>query len=295
MREFLNSTSTSVIIVSESADANGVVTVRRTGLLQLLKDAMGDETVAGAQTIRKNIVASGSVTADPDNIGSGTLIVSSTEEYVEPGTVILVCTDETIGQEKFTVTQRVSESNVIVQARNTLRVTQGYLSSDIGFAATLNRSPVETGDGSNQLSNYTVSGLSASNSDGGKLYYNLTNITTTRTVDVYKDSARTLKVASGSRVGDGTITLSSVNASGLTGSVDVVYTTDDIDIMLDMKVFKLDDEFRFNITNDQTGILQTIIGRTWKIVLPSAISGSETIKDGSASEGMSVLLKDHAA
>jgi hypothetical protein len=70
---------------------------------------------------------------------------------------------------------------------------------------------------------------------------------------------------------------------------------DDSSITLDMEVFKLDDEIRVSIANDEAGVVQTVVGRTWKITLPNAVAGSETIKDGVVAEGLSVLTVDHAA
>jgi len=99
----------------------------------------------------------------------------------------------------------------------------------------------ESGDGANQLSNWSLSGavkrkgnedssgdLSDGNSDYYGVYYvKLYDTAGTRTVELYQDSGLTTMVASGSRVGDGTITLAQAGGSGLSGSVDVAYTGDD--------------------------------------------------------------------
>lgn len=86
---------------------------------------------------------------------------------------------------------------------------------------------VEAGDTSNELSAWAISGLNATNSNVGVLYWKLTNSVSTRTVQIYKDSGGTSLVASGSRSGDGSITLTAQNGSGLSGSVTVAYTGDE--------------------------------------------------------------------
>ena len=294
LREFLNSTNETIISILENDDS-GIITITRSGLLVELKDAMEDESVAGAQTVIRNTVASASLSSDPDNVGFGGVVISNIEEYVENGTVILTCTDETIGSETFSVSQRVAGSNQIINAANDLVVARLFRSVDIGVQIVINRSLSETNDAGNQLAGYSFSGETDDNTDNGLLYVNLTDVAGTRTVDVYKDSIRTLKVASGSRVGDGTITLGQVNASGLTGSIVVIFTVDDIDITIHLNPFKIGDEFRFELTNDEAGVIQTVVGRTWKMVLPSVAAGAETIKDGAVSEGLEILTRDHSA
>lgn len=92
----------------------------------------------------------------------------------------------------------------------------------------------EAGDESSQLASWTFTAATALNTNMGQLYVSLSNSGSTRTVDVYKTSARASgdKVATGNRSGDGSITLSQANSSGLSGTVSVTYTTDDSDITL---------------------------------------------------------------
>lgn len=97
-----------------------------------------------------------------------------------------------------------------------------------------------------QLSNWVLNGatkqkgdeetepITEANADWyGRYFVKLYDTAGTRTVELYRDSARTTElVAQGSRVGDGTITLAAVGGSGLTGSVDVVYTGNDNGIVV---------------------------------------------------------------
>lgn len=85
------------------------------------------------------------------------------------------------------------------------------------------------GDANNQTSNWVFSGQSDSNTNGGFLYWKLTDVAGTRTVQVYSDAAMAVLVAAGTRVGDGGVSLAAFGGSGLDGSVDVAYTGDDTD------------------------------------------------------------------
>lgn len=89
--------------------------------------------------------------------------------------------------------------------------------------------PTEAGDASNQLSAWSVRGANSGNTDSYVLYWNLTNSGSTRTVTIYKDSAESNLVASGTRTGDGIIYLQMQNSSGLIIQVTVAYTGDDTD------------------------------------------------------------------
>jgi hypothetical protein len=97
------------------------------------------------------------------------------------------------------------------------------------FSPFLLTSVVEAGDASNQLSNWILVGGSDLNVD---IHWQLTNSSTTRTVDIYYGSTvnPVFLMATGSRTGDGTITLDAVGTWGLSGSVSVVYTGDDTDL-----------------------------------------------------------------
>lgn len=95
---------------------------------------------------------------------------------------------------------------------------------------TLNGSAIltEAGDGSSQLSSWSLKGMTASNTDNGILYWSLTNSGTTRTVKLFNSSSMADPadlVASGSVVGNGTLTFTS--SVGISGQVVVTYTTDD--------------------------------------------------------------------
>jgi len=91
--------------------------------------------------------------------------------------------------------------------------------------------PVILGDGAEQLDNLVLAGLDMANTDTGKLYWSLSDVASTRTFAIYKDDAK----GSGDKVAeyvgaDGTtVAIVQANGSGITGTVDLAYTTDDTD------------------------------------------------------------------
>lgn len=89
--------------------------------------------------------------------------------------------------------------------------------------------PTVNGDTGSQLSSVVVARTNTSNTDAGVLYWSLTNSGSTRTLNLYKNSAKDQLVASGSRVGNGWMYLHQQNASGMAGTLTVTYTGNDTD------------------------------------------------------------------
>lgn len=89
---------------------------------------------------------------------------------------------------------------------------------------------VEAGDALNQTSLWILNGVTPTFSNSFVLYWGLTDTAGTRTINIYRasDGAPGNLVASGSYVGNGNITLTEQNSSGISGSVEVTYTADDI-------------------------------------------------------------------
>lgn len=121
----------------------------------------------------------------------------------------------------------------------------GYIGSRVsvtyesGYSTTLTSNGVfeVTGESDGQLTNINLTGMSTTNTDYFKLYWEVaTDVNeVTRTVRLYKDVDKTAMVAHGSvdyPSGDSnskTITLTADNDSGLGGSIDLVYTQDESD------------------------------------------------------------------
>lgn len=88
-----------------------------------------------------------------------------------------------------------------------------------------------SGDASSQLTLWSLTGVTLRNTNVFRLYWDLSDTAGTRTVSLYKASGKASGdlVAQGTLSGDGSITLSAQNSSGLSGSVTVAYSTDDTD------------------------------------------------------------------
>lgn len=83
----------------------------------------------------------------------------------------------------------------------------------------------ESGDTNNQLASLVLTGvrMGINTSASGVLYASITASATSYTVTLYKDSARSNSVCAGTRVGNGSITLSATNSSGLSGTIAITY------------------------------------------------------------------------
>jgi len=94
-----------------------------------------------------------------------------------------------------------------------------------GYSGNIVASVIKTGDIHNQIRSIRLFGITASNSDNGVLYWKSLLVSSTHTINFYSDSAKTHLVAHW----NGTIgsSLSFDNASGITGSINVVYWGDD--------------------------------------------------------------------
>lgn len=143
---------------------------------------------------------------------------------------------------------------------------------------------IETNDGANQLSNWVLAGTTKRKGDEwtesitranaswyGIYYAELTDAAGTRKVELFRDLAKTEKVATGTRVGDGTLVLAAAGGSGLTGSVDVAYTGDDLDIYI-IYPFELEVGDRANYVSAVTtpAIFQTFFVEEYDKALPAS-------------------------
>ncbi len=287
MREFLSSGTAAIISATESTDTNGDVQIAFAGLLAELNDAMKDETTAVAQTILENSVTIGTPAFDVDNVGKGTLVTVSSREYARNGTLTFTCTagKATTLAELFSANFLDEDANPIA-ASQVMTIKKIWETFRIGARLRLDRIIIETLDGANQVSTYIVNGETLANTDAGKIYLELTDVAGTRTVKWFSDAAKTLQTAEGSRVGDGVVTMTEQNGSGLSGSCVVAFTIDDLDIVVDLQPFAIGDKVSVVITNDEAGVLQTLMKDIWGFTLQSATSPAETLPDTIIKEGV---------
>jgi hypothetical protein len=83
----------------------------------------------------------------------------------------------------------------------------------------------EAGDAANQVATWTLINVGAL-----PIYWGLDLNAGTRRVRLWRDAAHTTLLAEGSRVGDGSVTLTERNDSEISGTVAVTYTVDDVDV-----------------------------------------------------------------
>ena len=228
--------------------ANDVVAV-----LDALQDAMylADDTVF--QQTHPAPVAIGSGEADTrfdiDNAGVGRIgwIYFHDQQTHDDVEFLFKCISITgvIGAETWSLSCK--KSNGTVEELSTFISGDSFQSEKYGLdiAIVPTAAIEEGGDGANQLDNWVLAGATKRKGDEytepiqianaswyGLYHVKLFDVAGTRTVELYRDSGLTEKVAEGSRVGDGAIALAAVGGSGLTGSVDVAYTGDDNTITL---------------------------------------------------------------
>jgi len=220
-------------------------------VLDALEDAMylNDDSVLCNQITPDEEPPDGGadLKADIDNAGVGELYVRTTydQQTHDDLDFELECIDASVPLSEIWLLRNSKEDDIG-------RITSNVLFTDAQekygktFELTVRDVIYETNDNNNQLSNWVLNGavkrkgnersspsLARGNSSYWGLYYvKLYDTAGTRTVELYQDFARTILVASGSLLGDGTIILAAAGGSGLTGSVDVAYVADDNDIVL---------------------------------------------------------------
>ncbi len=286
-------------ITYEMANDDGVVTVdKELGVLKHLRDSMNDETVAGAQTIKKNVVTFGSLVADADNVGTGALGTIAGRSHMFSGTLRVKCVDETGGTEGYSVTHELAEpekdGTSEIVGEETLTIKRSYADGFMGLSGfTLNRgTPVESGDAGNILANYTTSGESSTNTNDGIIYWRVTRLAGDNwQIDLFSDAARTLMVAQATTpglVGVVNLTANPTGGSGLSSTFDFdkaaaaaalggVGNTQDSQINL--KFGKEGDEYTIAVTNNKAGKIATLVGQLFHTDL-NETAGAPTIDDG---------------
>lgn len=145
-------------------------------------------------------------------------------------------------------------------------------------------------DGGNQLSNWVLNDAVKSRAeieeDAGdtdyfaQVFVELTDAAGTRKVELFKDQGHTIKVASGTRVGDGTLNLVAEVGYNINGTVDVAYTGNDLDIYLLLPFAPaVGDKFKFNFYIDTRGLFQYFFVENYDRALPSCTTGNETVDE----------------
>lgn len=291
--EFLLDSSNSLLTNSPDEDGSGSVTRTITGLLVALRQAMEDDSTAGEQDVVKLAVAGTAGTFASSNDGAGTVSSHTPDEQSPAGRHKFICTDATIGRERFSHGFVPSDGGPGYNVSGPI-VGQAY-TGPLGFGPiTIARTLSKTGDGSDlnldPASAHTVTGENENNTDDGVLHWQIVSNGSNWDISFYSSS----NLASGDLVAkatnvatDAAYVASEKNGSGLTvvgvvGSGPTTTTSG----TLDLQVFKsqnsnnVSDSFYVDTTvTAGGGEIQTIMTEEFQYPLNSDTSGSESISD----------------
>lgn len=277
-------------------EGSGAVRRSRTGLFEVLRNDMNDETTGGEQTVQQIAPAGSAGAFGSANTGQGSVASHTPSgQMIPPSTWRFQCIDQTIGAEKFRCTigfTRAGDDRAIVDP-SPLTVKQPW-SGTLGFGPiTLLRMRTKTGDGSNlnlaATSYFTESGENSANTNDGTLYWLIASNGANWDISFYNSSSylSTALVAKATNVATGaTFQAVQQNSSGLTinGKVGSGPTTTTTGTLV-LNTFRTQnsngqpDEFTVTVTHTGTdGVYQRLLADIFGAALNSA-SSSPSISD----------------
>lgn len=196
----------------------------------------------------------------------------------------IICLQDTVGAETWSVKSKVI--GVLGQATtgvlfDTLAAERAGISFMLGLDNVSNRYVI-TNDDLSQLSNPLLAGFTALNTDSGILYARLEFVSPLFRVQLYRDAgfADADLVAEGSiALPSGTVALAEQNASGLSGTIDLAFAANDIDITIEVPKAEVGDKFSLIIDVGEQGRYMQCFRDDYNFELPSVIDGSHTIDE----------------
>ena len=272
------------IINKDTINVDGVVSTRFTGLLELGRDNMEDETSPGAQEVVENVVTANAPAADGGNDGVGSLSTPTMEEWARAGLITLVCVDATIGREEFALSIRYDDDGLQRPAENRLRIKKTYASPVLGIQdMVLTRTFAITGAANDfgVVADWAIDGESSGNTDGGVIYLDVEEHSTPGTfrINGYRSSARTsaTKVFTSAYVAAGVETPIIAVGSGMSGTVSVGAAPTDANTgSIDLQTFETQrsadgkpDKWTIDIDVTSQGRIQRVIAREFDYALHS--------------------------
>lgn len=296
---FLNMSASRIaedILTYTLTNSAGNITLTRTqGILQQFNIDLVDNT----QTVKKNTVTNGSLTAAPQNIGQMSLSNIVLKEHALSGTLNFRCTEESFPSEQITISHKLTNilpngSDSIASA-NLAQIARTLEDAVIGFKALFNRVITDTGDPNNVFSTYVISGESTTNTNNGLLYAKLSASPTPATfkwlLEVFKNSdLASANLVDNANIASGTgtvaVTLTAQNGSGLNMTLDFNKTNANgaslpyQATVINLNRLRLDDSWTMTITNDEAGLFQIFLARYYGFSINSAVS--PTILDAMA-------------
>jgi len=219
---------------------------------------------------------------------AGTLTIDETTGFCRPnGLIEVVCADtSTQGSELWDVFH-----NLLGQATGqaTTGVQFEYETAGFKFTIDVGTEIAESGDAYDppgQLSNWTLTGFTESNTDVGKLYAVVKRNPGTYTnrvyVSLYNDSTNMAFPTSANLVAQGyaegpypaVITLDEQEDSGISGSVRLSkHPVSDRTITITLPLFLVGDIFSFTTTSDDEGLVFSMVRDLHNHILPASVAG----------------------
>lgn len=295
--------------VSARANAEGLVTNYKSGILRELELFMAENTTA--QAVEDRPFSNPTAAADSTNRGKLTFGTISLEPGARPGNVLLECTkggSDNFGSEEVRVTLKPSSkvgpnrNDASLIATNVLKIGSTYRAPELGILSmSVSRDVDKSGDGSNtefSSADITVSGENTTNTNAGVLYGIVTGTSPNLTVSFYKASGG----ASGDLVAQATgisnssaFTATAQNSSGLTVTGTTGSTPTATEVTFDLNGLESDssgsnvpDRWSFTVPSatSEGYILETLADMFGPHVqLRKVTAGSETIPDGRVQRG----------
>jgi hypothetical protein len=256
----------------------------RAALDELLAE-MESRMAADSQAVDANAVSAGAPVAGSGNYGTGTCGTVTPNQMAKTQNFRVECYQRAAGQRGATFHVYASLDGLLdASAEAGVLYDTGNNPGGVKFTVGL---PVlsEAGDQANQLSNWSLSGFQkgVNTAADGKIYVKLAKPGADTVVSLYTNPNRTDGlVAEGKILGgtSGNVTLAAKNGSGLTGTVDAAYTTDDSDIeIVPPFEYREGDVFTFSTASDEAGTFQCFFRDNLERSLPANGAGSETILD----------------
>lgn len=291
---FNRSGETTAISRDTVNDENAIETVF-TGLLEIMRDNMADETSPAAQTILKRTVTAGSASFDSSNQGLGALSTPTMAEWAGDGLITLTCVDGTIGAEQFRLTQRLDVTGESREADNYLTVKRAFADPKLGITATtLTRTHTFTGstnDISTTSSDWTFNGESSANTNDGILYLKVTGSTGAWVVSAYTSTTYDTSVRVWAATAGAAAATVAFSGSGMTGTLKIgTAPTTGNTATVNLNPFRTNgtngvpDKITVDVTVTRLGEFQERLTDLFGYKLNSAAS-SETIDDSYVTAG----------
>lgn len=283
--KFLSQAFTSLLTDAPVSDGSGAITRSRSGALEVLRQAMLDETTGSTQTIKARVVQAAAAVASSANIGLMTIGTHTPEGQMPTGRVTL----EVVaglgsgdgGRETLRLSWASDQDDRTKTYSRLMQIGQSYKGED-GFGGAQGITPqrvlTKDGDGSdhnlNDLSTgWGVSGESEQNTDAGDLTWKVVEDSpgTTWIYEFYKSDnlvtgelvARSPAVAAGATFVATQRNTSGLQITGVAGDAPVDGTTGTLHLNF-LRVTNdsgFPDKWTIDVTLDSEGTLSRLLAR----------------------------------